>query len=90
MRGVHVATQSEIRIRKLLPVSSQDVFDAWTDSESLTVWFCTRDSVRTEAEMDLRGEETVLASYVNGFRGRTLPTVTTLLGRRLSKNMASI
>ncbi len=54
MGEIHAATQAEIRIRKLLPASPQEVFDAWTDPESLKVWFCPGDTMRTEAELDLR------------------------------------
>jgi uncharacterized protein YndB with AHSA1/START domain len=43
-----------IRLQRLLPASPQEVFDAWTDPESLRHWFCPGTVSLTGVELDVR------------------------------------
>lgn len=54
MRATQASSQPSLQLKKLLPASPQEVFDAWTDPDSLTAWFCPGDTIKTEAQMDVR------------------------------------
>ena len=43
-----------IRLQRLLPASPQEVFDAWTDPESLQQWFCPETVSLAKVELDVR------------------------------------
>lgn len=43
-----------VRVRRVLPATPEEVFDAWTDVESLKRWLCPGDTRVTDAEIDLR------------------------------------
>jgi uncharacterized protein YndB with AHSA1/START domain len=43
-----------IRLHRLLPASPQEVFDAWTDPESLQQWLCPGTVSVTHVELDVR------------------------------------
>ena len=43
-----------VRLRRLLPASPQEVFDAWTDPESLRQWFCPGTVSLASVELDVR------------------------------------
>jgi uncharacterized protein YndB with AHSA1/START domain len=43
-----------IRLQRLLPASPQEVFEAWTDPESLRQWFCPGTVSLTSVELDAR------------------------------------
>jgi uncharacterized protein YndB with AHSA1/START domain len=41
-------------VRKMIPASREEVFDSWTDPHSMAVWMCPGNTVRAEAELDVR------------------------------------
>jgi len=43
-----------VRVRRVLPAAPEEVFDAWTQVESLRRWLCPGDTRVTAAELDLR------------------------------------
>jgi uncharacterized protein YndB with AHSA1/START domain len=43
-----------VRLQRLLSASPQEVFDAWTDPESLQQWFCPGTVSLTSVELDAR------------------------------------
>lgn len=46
--------KSMVRLQRLLPASPQEVFDAWTDPESLEQWLCPGTVSLTRVELDVR------------------------------------
>ncbi|MCU1273435.1 MAG: hypothetical protein JWO48_866 [Bryobacterales bacterium] len=47
-------TNDKLVLRKMIPASREEVFAAWTDSDSMRHWMCPGDSVTAEAQMDVR------------------------------------
>jgi uncharacterized protein YndB with AHSA1/START domain len=43
-----------VHIRRLLPATSEAVFEAWTDAESLKEWMCPGLTTVVTAELDVR------------------------------------
>lgn len=43
-----------VKVTRLLPATSQQVFEAWTQVESVKQWMCAGDTVVAYAEMDVR------------------------------------
>ena len=48
------ATAPVVRISRLLPATPQEVFDAWTDPESVKIWMCPGAQTATTVELDAR------------------------------------
>ncbi|MCI0389903.1 MAG: SRPBCC domain-containing protein [Acidobacteria bacterium] len=43
-----------VRLTQLLPATPEEVFDAWTDAESLKEWLCPGATTVVTAELDVR------------------------------------
>jgi uncharacterized protein YndB with AHSA1/START domain len=54
MTRIELTPKPMIRLQRLLPASPQEVFDAWTDPESLQQWFCPGTVSLTSVELDVR------------------------------------
>jgi len=54
MTPFEVPSKPMIRLQRLLPASPKEVFDAWTDPESLQQWFCPETVSLTRVELDVR------------------------------------
>ena len=48
------STIPTVKVRRLMPATCQQVFEAWTDVESVKQWMCAGDTVVAYAEMDVR------------------------------------
>lgn len=47
-------TDDKLVLRKLIPVSREEVFAAWSDPASIRHWMCPGDTQTTEAQIDFR------------------------------------
>ncbi|HVN80822.1 MAG TPA: SRPBCC domain-containing protein [Terriglobia bacterium] len=43
-----------VKVTRLLPATCQQVFEAWTEVESVKQWMCAGDTVVAHAELDVR------------------------------------
>ncbi|MGH7965219.1 MAG: SRPBCC family protein, partial [Candidatus Binatia bacterium] len=54
MTETRSATEPVVRIRRRLPATPQEVFDAWTDPESMKDWMCPGTTTLAAVELDVR------------------------------------
>src|SRR5258708_35215351 len=47
-------TNDKLVIRKLIPASREEVFDAWGDATGMREWMCPGDAISAEAQIDFR------------------------------------
>jgi len=47
-------TNDKLVIRKLIPASREEVFDAWGDAAGMRKWMCPGDVISAEAQIDFR------------------------------------
>ena len=47
-------TNDKLVIRKLIPASREEVFDAWGDAAGMRGWMCPGDTISAEAQIDFR------------------------------------
>src|SRR5690348_9530839 len=44
----------QISVRRRMPAPREVVFEAWTDPEGIREWMCPGDTIRAEAQLDVR------------------------------------
>lgn len=66
-------SERAVRIRRLLPATPEEVFEAWTDAESLRQWLCPGTTTVETAELDVRvgGKFSIVLHTVNGLYAHT-------------------